>query len=1023
MTNTSSLTDWPRWRSPRSKRFWLLALLLLYTVGGFVVVPWALKNQLPALGQTYLKRDAAVERVAFNPWVLRLRAWGFAINDTDGSPLVTVDELDVNLQLRSVLRLGLVFRDVILVNPRIEVARRKFGDSNIGDWVNDLTAPDPAAPAADPDAAGLPIVIDNLNIAAAQVDITDRLPATEFNTTLGPINIALQNLSTVPNESGAQDVTITAENGATLSWTGSLQISPFASAGKLRLDGSPLPAVHRYLADQLNFDLDSCCMEVELDYTVAALADGSVSAAINGANLAVRELQLTARDTGALLLDLPELVVRDGELAWPAATARIGAIELNDIRTNTWLDESGELNLLQLLVAAPDAGAAAAAADDDAAAFAWDATVDSVAINRMTVNFADRQLAPAGELTIADLNLSLSELRTTPGAAAPLTLDLRLAGGGTLNATGSVQLLPEADVQTELRLDQLALAQLQPWVQDAAQVAINTGSVDMTATLTSNRSETLAVNANIAVNALGVSDTLENKPLVGWQTLVLDDLRLALDQNALELSAVNLREPFARVIIAADGSTNFAALATAPAAETPAETAAPAQTDPAALVIKVGKSTVSNGAVDFSDLSLPLPFQANISELSGSLSALASNSSQPSTLALEGKVGEYGLTTVDGLLNVLDPTQQADVKVKFRNVSMPDLSPYTAEFAGRKIESGKLDLNLEYVFAERLMRGDNEVVLTQFELGDKVDHPDAMSLPLDLAVALLRDVNGVIDLKLGVSGDLDDPEFSAGGVILKAFANLITKLAAAPFKLLGKLVPGGGADGVELDSIAFQPGRADLAPPEREKLAQLGSALAERPALTLDVPGGYNEKIDTPALQAAAVEAQIASALGDKAAGDDEQLLRRTRRVLEQLAEDANALGGLSLRELREQFDVVDASTGETTFDEVAYMASLREQLAAVQEVASGELEALASARSAAIQAELLQRELGSDRVRLQATAPATAAEDGWVRIKLGLEVSEATAAATEPASVPAAEPSAGLQPGRPAGQAAQLIR
>jgi hypothetical protein len=999
MTQTAS-AHWSTWLSPRRKRFWVVVLLGTYTLAGFVGVPWVLKSQLSSLAREYLQRDARVTEIAFNPWMLRLQATGLEILDTDGSNLLELEGLEVNLQTRSLLRLALVFRDVKLVGPHFNIVRREFGDSNVGDWVADLTAPDPAAPAPAAEGEGLRLIIDQLRISDASVDIVDQLPQTPFATTLGPIDISLDNLSTLPSESGEQQVLITTESGAQLRWSGSLQLNPLVSAGTLQLDGSPLSAVHRYFRDQLNFSYADCCLDISLDYALESTPDGGIAVAIDDAQLALREVELRDPSDATLILQLPELRVTGGALRWPAATAEVASVEVNGVVLNTWLTESGALSLEQLAqpaAAAPATDAAPAADRATAPATAapdpeWNISIGEVAINGMQVGVTDRQLSPAGQLAIDSLNVQITEISNQPGRQIPFSVAATVAGGGKVTLEGSAAVVPEVTLSAQLAVAGLELRQLQPWVQTAARVSVDAGSVDLTATLESGADETLQLRGGLSVGELEVSDTLENERLLGWRELALDDLRVALDAGTIELSTVTLNQPFARLIIDEQGATNFAALAVADDAPEPETTPGGDAAAATPFTVRVGASRIRDGAMDFSDLALPLPFRAQIRELEGTLDALASDSQQPSKLALEGKVGEFGLTSIDGSLNVLDPTRQADIEMRFRNINMPDLSPYSAKFAGQKIESGKLDLTLDYVFDERLMQGDNQMVLADFTLGEKVPSPEALDLPLGLAVALLRDVNGKIDLRLGVAGDLDDPEFSASGIILKTFANLITKAVAAPFKLLGGLLPG-GAD-VELDNVLFRAGRADLAPPEQEKIMLLTDALLQRPSLQLEVAGGVNRELDVPALQAAAVEAQVAVQLGTAdtgPAGEQEQLLRKTRRALEKLATAQDLLGDLSLRDLQAQFTAPEAPNGaDERFDEVAYMAELRGRLEAAQTITDAELETLATARADAIRAALAARQLDATRVLAGPAAPADTTADGWVSVRLGLEAGAA---------------------------------
>jgi hypothetical protein len=254
---------------------------------------------------------------------------------------------------------------------------------------------------------------------------------------------------------------------------------------------------------------------------------------------------------------------------------------------------------------------------------------------------------------------------------------------------------------------------------------------------------------------------------------------------------------------------------------------------------------VSDAAADFADRSLPLPFDAKIAALNGEISTIATTSSEPSTVKMEGSVDEFGRVQVSGTVTPLDPAANTDIRVAFENVDMPKFSAYSIPFAGQEISSGRLDLDLGYAISEGALVGENRVVLRDFELGDKVEHPGAMSLPLGLAVALLKDPDGRIDLDVPVRGDVNDPEFKYGAVVAKALFNLITKIVTSPFALLGNLV---GAEAGELEYLVFEPGRADLSPPEIEKAGKIAEALGLRPQLALQIGGVYAPDNDAAAL-------------------------------------------------------------------------------------------------------------------------------------------------------------------------------
>jgi len=230
-------------------------------------------------------------------------------------------------------------------------------------------------------------------------------------------------------------------------------------------------------------------------------------------------------------------------------------------------------------------------------------------------------------------------------------------------------------------------------------------------------------------------------------------------------------------------------------------------------------------------------------------------------VALEGRVGEYGLARVRGALNPFAPKKFTDLRVVFRNVDMPPLSPYSATFAGRKIASGRLDLNLRYKIQDGQLKGENQILLDHFTLGERVEAPNALHLPLDLAIALLTDSQGQINVAVPVQGDVNSPKFGYGNLIWQAIATVIEKIVTAPFRALGNLL-GGGAK--KFGAVAFDPGSEHVLPPELEKLKKVGVALAKRPRLQVTVEGRYDPALDGRALRGQLVRRELAAAQGVK---------------------------------------------------------------------------------------------------------------------------------------------------------------
>jgi hypothetical protein len=325
----------------------------------------------------------------------------------------------------------------------------------------------------------------------------------------------------------------------------------------------------------------------------------------------------------------------------------------------------------------------------------------------------------------------------------------------------------------------------------------------------------------------------------------------------LDVAELRVVEPKAILIIENDRSFNAQRLLVeqpGPAAASAAPAAAATSATPVAAAaptsepfpIRIRRVRLQDAKLDFTDLSLRPQFGAHIYEMNGIITGLSSKRDARSQIELDGRVDDYGLARVRGQLNPFAPADNTDLNVIFKNVDMVSASPYSMKFAGYKIAEGKISLDLQYKVRNSQLEGNNQVVLDKLTLGERIDSPDALKLPLELALAILKDSNGRIDLGVPVSGNMNDPSFSYGAVVWKALGNIMTKVVTSPFRALGNLF---GVSGDKLEAVEFDAGSDTVLPPEREKLKQVAQILAKKPELKLSVPAQYSEANDGAALR------------------------------------------------------------------------------------------------------------------------------------------------------------------------------
>ena len=978
---------------------WIVLALVAYTAVGFWLVPFVAKKQLPAIIDADYGLTATVGEIKFNPWSLTLEVTDFQLNDPDEMPLMDFERLFINLQTSSIINWAVTLKELSLTKPEIHVLRYSFDDTNL-QRAADAAPYVPTDEEVAADSAPIRLLINEINLIAGSIEFEDRLQSKPFVTTIGPVDVTVNDLNTLPDRSGQQQVSIVTETGASVSWTGSLDLAPLVSAGSLDIQGPLLPIAYRYLEDQLNFEVVGGDVSLALDYKVLTTTDGDFSVAADNIELEIGNAEAFDGSTGEQLLNLPALIVSQASLRYPEQTITADAVAINDLHISSWLGRDGAINYSEL-ISDPETKAEAieleeevieelSTATDESTESSeippWALSIGEFRLNRMSARFEDRSLRNTAQLGIANMDFVIRDISNGQNAMLPFEADITLLTGGQLRWDGNITVVPDIVLDSNLSVQALDIAGAQAYASEVARISIDSGAIDMTASIKSDQDDMLAVRGSLNLNNLAIQDLIKNEPLLNWNKLVIDDLAIGLDANNLEVSRILIDQPYARLIIAKDGSTNFSELMVesenAGAAKPEASAATPMQ-------IQIGETDIRNGDLSFTDLSLPLLFTADIENLEGDFSTISTTSTEPTQLDLQGTIDEFGTARINGSAYVLDPTTNADINVTFLNLNMPTLSPYTAEFVGQKIATGKLAIELGYQFDDGNMLGSNSVVITDFTLGDKVENEDAMRLPLGLAVALLKDKDGVIDVDLEVSGDVDDPEFSMSGIVLKALGNLIAKVASSPFRALGGLV---GGDDIDLDLLQFEPGRSELTPPDREKLLKLADALAQRPELLLVIPAVLNPDADKLAMQTDAVDARIDAQMSAGTGRDEspDMFIKRQRKILEKLYKQA--VPDVSIRELRKEYTRVLVEGERAKLDAVAYSAELRRRLIGIEPISNTQLEQLAAARAFASREQLLINDPSlSDRVRESGLVVVGGENPEWIELKMTIEVIENT--------------------------------
>lgn len=654
---------------------------------------------------------------------------------------------------------------------------------------------------------------------------------------------------------------------------------------KAELDQWALGQFAPYLAQHLRPRLDG---QLSLQAVLGwAGLPGAAPPQLSVPRLQVDKLRLTdAAHRAPPLAEWASLSLSDMKVDLATRQIRLDRLALKQPTLWVERDAAGRLALQDWVVAAVPSAAPPQAAPVDGGA-AWQFALHELALEGGQARWRDAAAGPQPvSLDLSGLQLMARGLQWPPLPNAELRLQgsARLAApkadktsAGRVEWAGQVQLARPA-WKGRARVDRLPLHALAPYLGPDLPVRLAHADADWqgdTALRLGEDGLSLNLQGEARLNDLHVlGQSNQGGPgdeLLSWHSLGLKGLRVALAPGArpkVEVGEATLADFYAALLVTEQGRFNLNDLSAKPAATSPAATESAAGAAPAAaasaasaprgvgsgwpLELTLGGVQLVNGKIDFSDHFIRPNYSAALSELNGRLGAFRSEGAEAATLELRGKVAGTAALEVRGTVNPATRPPALDIQARATDLELAPLSPYAGKYAGYAIERGKLSMDVGYrIQPDGRLEARNQIVLNQLTFGERIESPDATHLPVLLAVALLKDRNGVIDLDLPIGGSLNDPQFSVGGLIVKVILNLLGKALTAPFALLS----GSGSD--DLSVVEFQPGTAQLVAGSNDALNKVARALSNRPALQLTVAGEADPQQERTAIQAAQLQSRL----------------------------------------------------------------------------------------------------------------------------------------------------------------------
>lgn len=842
---------------------WFAAFLVFFTIVGFFILPPIIKSVLTKKLSETLHRQVTVQSVRINPYSLTVKIGGVTVKEGTGNDtFLRFDELAVGLDPSSLVRRALILRRVTLKKPYVRVALRKDGFYNFSDILTSQTSS-----AAKDSGKKTPFrfSLSNIQLMDGSIDFLDE-PKDGTHT----VRQMTVNVPFLSNVSHHADVFVQPYFSANING------SPYVVRGKtkpfrksyesyinisiVQLD---IARYAPYIPEKMGFALASALLD--LDAKVSFMLDKDPSLVVSGtatfSDVAVNDLHKKP------LLRLPSAVFIVDALEPLKRSVHLLNMTLKSPEVTMRRLENGTIDLTSIFKdsdkSSQDAGKAkdveqGAKADQSRDGEAFSFTLDEFLLDGGTATFEDHTFAPPVSTPLKNIIARARGVSTNKDASGNVSLSFEATKKGAVSAKGTLSLNP---LSLDLALDvkNVSVAPFQPYFQDKVKIAVTRGSLSSSGRLTVKADETgepkLGFAGGMFLSNFSSIDRIKGDPFLEWKNLAFTRMDARFEPLYLHVGGVALTDFYSRIIVNPDGSTNLQKIlgdeegegSPAPTSiqEQPKSSSASHKKDTGVPDIRINTVTLQGGRVDFADRRIKPNYETELTELAGRVSNISLKQGGMAQLEVLGKIEKHIPLKINGSINPSPKALLVDLTASFHDLDISPMTPYAAKYVGYTIEKGKLSIDVKYMVNNRKLDSQNLILLDQFTFGDRVESPDATSLPVRLAVALLKDRSGQIKLNIPVSGSIDDPQFSIGRIILRIIVNLITKAVTSPFALLSSLFGGGE----ELGYVEFDYGSSRIEGPRVKKIETLAKALYERPSLKLDVEGHVDVERDKEALR------------------------------------------------------------------------------------------------------------------------------------------------------------------------------
>ncbi len=827
--------------------FWFTLIFIIYVTVGFKIIPTIMKDELVKNLDQNLTEKTSIKNIDFNPFTLSATINNLKIGDPK-APTISFEEFYIDIAfLRSVFELHPSVQDVRLSKLFVNLVEKEDGTFNLSTLLKPQDKKTEIQVEENKEPSAIKFLISKIFLEKANIKFSKISKDKPYNLNLDDINYTLYDVGTYNNALSSNDFNFKLNNNTKVSIVGAFNVQPFKMNGKVSISDLRLQELLDYKKEMFNFNLaKESNFNLNLNYSIDT--SKKLDVLLESTKLDFNNISLIKKNKS--IVSFKKFSIGKLNLDLFKQDIKIQNTNLNKLLVSMIQNQNG-LNF-DALVNTPTSKEEV---KKEKRTKDWSIALKDTNINNSSFMFDNK---------ISKAIVSTKNFSTNVNSIKVLGSDISISSLNFKNPNfkfkDNVNRL-NIKSNTSIKVTNLNLKNSNMNIRQLTIVNKGLNFSDI-----KNKLNMQSSNTNIKVN--GISKNGEELKISSVQikepnfkminnkdktNILVKNINLAVsqisnDKNGLKIVRTDLNKPNISIILSKKTiKKDKVIIRKIKKSLKEKETK-----------LNIGPINIKNAILSFEDKNLPLPFKTTISKLNGQVSSLDTRQASTSKLNINGVVNKYGTTNISGIVDPNNIKILTDVNMIFKNIAMKNFTPYTGKFIGKALASGKLDLDLKYNIKKSDLDATNKIVITKLRVGKDIKSEDAISVPVGLAIALLEDSKGVIDLDIPVSGNVDNPQFKVAPIIWKALGNIITKAITAPFTLLASLF---GFDENEIKNVKFDYAQSKITPIQKETLDKISQILTKRPQLALNLVPSYEGKNDTYALKSQKLEKYVSTKL------------------------------------------------------------------------------------------------------------------------------------------------------------------